>query len=359
MARTQPKNMIILYILKILQKHSDENHRLTQDEIKQILENEYDMKVERKTIKRNMKNLINYGYRDDANEIMYNVTERKVADKETGKRKIIKVLSDFGLIHDFTDSELRLIIESLLFSKHISKSNREELIKKLEGLASTYFNSRIDHIRTIPDNGHKNSNLFLNIEKLDEAISKSKQVSFNYNKYRLNNLKLQLEEQLNKGGSKREYIVNPYQIVAANGKYYLICNYDKYDNVSHYRLDRMTNIKVLNTQRKPMKEVKGLERGLDLPKHMAEHIYMFTGESHSVTLRFKKDFLNEFVDWFGTSNVRFFDEEGDEVSARVIVNRIAMKKWALQYGLHVRVLSPESLVDEIKEDIRSVVEKYK
>lgn len=38
---------------------------------------------------------------------------------------------------------------------------------------------------------------------------------------------------------------------------------------------------------KPMKKVKGLENGLNLPKHMAEHIYMFTGESAAVTFRAK------------------------------------------------------------------------
>lgn len=86
---------------------------------------------------------------------------------------------------------------------------------------------------------------------------------------------------------KRRYIINPYQIAAINGRYYLICNYDKYDNVANYRLDRITDIEILPVPVKPMKKVKGLENGLNLPKHMAEHIYMFTGESAAVTFRAK------------------------------------------------------------------------
>ena len=39
------------------------------------------------------------------------------------------------------------------------------------------------------------------------------------------------------------YIINPYQMVAVNDKYYLICNVDKYDNVAHFRVDRITDIK--------------------------------------------------------------------------------------------------------------------
>ena len=209
------------------------------------------------------------------------------------------------------------------------------------------------------DKGPKNKDLFLNIEILDEAINKSKQVSFNYNKYSLDkNSKLVLMPQLNKDGTTSEYIINPYQIVATNGRYYLICNNDIYEDVSHYRLDRITKIKILDENRKPMKEVKGLEDGLNLGQHMAEHIYMFTGKSHAVSLRFKKNILNEFVDWFGTDNIKLLEQTKDELTVRVIVNRIAMRKWALQYALHVRVLSPESLVEEIRNDINQARENY-
>ncbi|MCF3944945.1 WYL domain-containing protein [Oceanobacillus sp. HCA-5259] len=170
--------------------------------------------------------------------------------------------------------------------------------------------------------------------------------------------RLVLESQTDQDGVPRKYLINPYQLVAANGRYYLICNNDRYDNISHYRLDRITNIEKLKGKHKPMEEVKGLEQGLNLPKHMTEHIYMFTGESVSVRLRFNKYFINKFIDWFGTENITFSDQTEDEVTARVMVNRIAMKKWALQFSLHVRILSPQSLVDEIKRDIDQARKNY-
>ena len=58
----QPKKMLIMNILDILRKYTDENHRLSQKEIVDILKTEYDMTVERKTIKRNLMNLIEFGY---------------------------------------------------------------------------------------------------------------------------------------------------------------------------------------------------------------------------------------------------------------------------------------------------------
>ena len=41
----------------------------------------------------------------------------------------------------------------------------------------------------------------------------------------------------------------------------------------------------------------------------------------------------------------------DEVTVTVKVNPIAMKMWALKYSRHIKVIFPQSLVDEIKSDI--------
>ena len=151
---------------------------------------------------------------------------------------------------------------------------------------------------------------------------------------------------------EREYIINPYQIAATNGRYYLICNLDKYDDIGHYRLDRIKNIKILD---KPIKHLQDKE--LNLPKHMLEHIYMFTGISDSVTFRAKKYLINDIIDWFG-KDIDFFDETEDEVSVKVFVNLKAMRLFALQYALHLRVLSPMSLVDEIKGDLKDAIRNY-
>lgn len=43
----QPKKFLIIYILEILKKYTDENHRLSQKEIIDILKKDYDMTVKR------------------------------------------------------------------------------------------------------------------------------------------------------------------------------------------------------------------------------------------------------------------------------------------------------------------------
>lgn len=48
----------------------------------------------------------------------------------------------------------------------------------------------------------------------------------------------------------------------------------------------------------------------------------------------------------------------DEVTETVKVNPIAMKMWALKYSRHIRVIFPQSLVDEIKANIDFAKKNY-
>lgn len=348
MCAMQPKKLLIMNVLDIVKKYTDENHRLSQKDIVDILDNEYDMKVDRKTVKRSLMNLIEVGY-----NIEYSETLRMFKNKQ-GKEEESYILSDFYLNRDFSDGELRLLIDSLLFSSHIPYSQCEQLVEKLEGLSNIYFRSRVKHIRNLPENLPTNSELFLTIETLDEAIRKECQVSFTYNYYDIDK---KLHPRKNSEGEVREYIINPYQIVATNGRYYLVCNYDKYNDVSHYRLDRITNIRLLDTPVKPKRCVRGLENGLDLPKHLAEHLYMFAGESISVDFIAKRYIVNDVIDWFG-KDIAFSNPTDDEVTVTVKVNPTAMKMWALKYSRYIRIVSPQSLVDEIKEDIDLAKKNY-
>ena len=167
----QPKKLIIMNILDILKKYTDEDHRLSQKEIAEILETEYEMKVDRKAVKRNLMNLIEFGY-----EIEYSEAVRMVKNKK-GELEESVILSDFYLVRDFADAELRLLVDSLLFSKHIPYSQCKELIEKIEGLSNRYFRSKVRHIRNLPENMPQNKELFYTIDVLDEAISKGRQVA--------------------------------------------------------------------------------------------------------------------------------------------------------------------------------------
>lgn len=334
-----PKKMVTINILNILKKYSDENHRLTQQRIAELLKSEYLMEVDRKTVKRNLMNLL-----DIDDKICYNEDVRRGRDGED-----ITVYSDWYYQHDFDNSEIRLLIDSLLFSKHIPYSQCKQLIEKLYGLSNVYFSNRFKHIRSLPENQPENKELFYTIDTLDEAIDKNKKVLFTYNSYGT-------DKKLHPRKAEK-YLVNPYQMAATNGRYYLIGNVDKYDDIAHFRIDRITGIELTGNSRKPLKNVKGTERGLILPKHMAEHIYMFSGESVRVKMKAKKYMVSELIDWFG-KDIEFKEESEDHVTASVTANETAIRKWAVQYALHVQITSPPKLVDNIKHDIHEAMQNY-
>lgn len=339
-----PKKTLIITILDILKKYTDAEHRLSQKEIVEILEKDYEIKAERKSVKRNLMNLVDFGY-----DVKYSETARV---NERGEEETI--CTDWYLKRDFSDAELRMIIDGLLFSKSIPYKQCRSLIERITRLSNQYFKSRVKHIRNMPEDMPGNKELFRNIGLLDEAIEKKRKVRFIYNDFGMDG---KLHPRTDKNGSPRKYVINPYQMAATNGRYYLICNYEGHDNAAHYRIDRITGIELLEAPARPMRELQDFKNGPNLPKHMAEHIYMFAGPSGGVTFRAKKCVIGEIVDWFG-KGVRFSNESDDEITAFVTVNLEAMRCWAMQYARFVRIISPESLAEQLKNDIRGAAEKY-
>lgn len=341
---SQPRRMKLNFaILEILRRYTDEKHTLNQNDIVELLERDFDISVDRKSVKRNLTSLWEMGF-----PVEFQETRRMYPNKD-GQMEESFIQHDFWLAREFTDSELRLLIDGLLFSKHIPANQCKKLVEKLEGLSNRYFKSRASYITTLPESAPRNQELFHTIEMLDEAIASGKQVAFIYNSYGTDKKLHPRREE--------EYVVNPYQMVAANGRYYLICNYSEYDNLANYRIDRITKIRILDTPAKPIRQVKGMENGLYLPTHMAEHIYMFSGESVVVTFRMDKRILNDVMDWFGT-NVSFSDETEDAVTARVMVNWHAMVHWAHQYCRYITILTPTDMAQQLKTDLQEALARY-
>ena len=80
MYEAQPKKMLIINILEILRRYSDHNHRLSQKDILDMLWRDYAMKVDRKAIKRNIMNLLDFGY-----NIEYKEVKRAAKNTKTGE----------------------------------------------------------------------------------------------------------------------------------------------------------------------------------------------------------------------------------------------------------------------------------
>ena len=350
MAIGRPKKMMNMYILDILKHYTDAEHPMTQKEIQQKLESDYDMVVDRKAVKANLEDFIN----DDTYDIYCETKTRLTPNAKTGELEKSKVCTGFYYESKFTDSELRLLMDSVLFSKSIPSANKSEILDKLKDLSNKYFKFSAANIQSYESADREmNKELFYTIEILDEAIKNGLQVKFLYNEYGADK---KLHHRLNEDGEVREYIINPYYMVATGGKYYLICNYDKYDDIAHYRLDRISNIEILDTPRKAKNQVEGLV-GLDVARYMNEHIYMFTGKSVRAKFEAPKYLISDILDYF-RANVEFKELDEGNVIATVKANETDLRLWAKQYAGQIKITEPTELAQACKQDLLDAIKLY-
>lgn len=151
MYATANKKMLNMLILDILKEYSDEKHRLTQQEILRILKRDYGMECDRRSVKNNLEFLQELGY-EISMEKGYYLIER-----------------------EFEDSELRFLIDAVLFSKGISGGQAKDLIEKLKKQSNIYFKPSLLHISYLPEL-HKvdNKQLMYTIDRIDDAIESEK-----------------------------------------------------------------------------------------------------------------------------------------------------------------------------------------
>ena len=301
----QPKKVSLFNTLEILQKYSDENHRLSQKDIMDILRKEYDMVIDRKTVKRNLMELMDLGF-----EIEYIEKERNIKDK-MGEKSI--VYTDFYLVRDFTDSELRLIIDSILVSNHIPDKQRKDLVKKLSKLSNVYFKQINTEVKNVNIITSQNKEFFLNIEIIDEAILNGKKVEFSYNEYKINK---KLHAVINR------VIEKPSEIITFDGHYYMVCNSEQ---GCIYRIDKITNIKLIEH-----KDIISTNE-IDVCEHRVEN-FIFKDD--------KKIY------------VKF------SVLPKAVEKVVDAYHWSLLNGKYVKIISPSDLINEVRYTTEELSHSY-
>ena len=351
MTDMQPKKMIILDILNILRKHSDEDHRLSQQQIQNLIEKEYEMKVDRKTVRRNLSKLIEFGF-----PIKYRGCEYDSDDAITrnGKSGEETILTDWYYVHEFMNGELRLLIDNVLLTDGLSKNNRIDLIRRLEGLSSKYFHSEISKIDMDIYGQSINCQVISTLEDIGEAIANEKQLSFHYCTC---DTDCKLHEKLDDNGKPKQYIVNPYQIISRNGHSYLICNLTKYHDLTHFRIDRIKGSQVTATSLTPLRMLKGFETGIRLSEYVKEHPNLWSGDAVHITFQCKQYMMNDVVDSFGT-NLRIEKLPDDMIKVYVHASESSILHWAIQFADAIEVLSPNRLREQIAETLRNALKKY-
>ena len=338
------KKLYPLFILEVLKKHSNCEHPMKQKDILEWVEKEYGVKIERKSIRLNLEDLINAGFPVSADTVEHTDKQGNPYDTYT----------NIYYESDISDVEYRLLVDSVLFSQSIPAKDRDRLIENLSKQTSKYFT--MPSITSCELETRDANMLFLTLEVVGEAIKNKKQIRCHYDRFESDK---KLHHRTNPDGTPREYLLNPYDIVAKRGMYYLICNMDNRDSLAYYRLDRISDVEVLETPRKSMTRVEGLEHGLDLSRIMRGRNFMFTGKRVRAVFETSETLIGDVMDAFGSNAVSFVPKGDGIVTVTADVIDQDMKLWAIQYTPMVKVLKPESLAQEVCADLKAALDQYK
>lgn len=326
----EPKKLLIIRILEILTEYSDFDHKLRQGDIISLLRVQYGIECERKAVARNIEFLQQAGY-----DIVSDNSGSYLAEKK------------------FETGELRLLIDSVLSNRNVCKAHTKGLIDKLTNEGGKYFKSYAKHVVNLDDwQKDGNRDYFYNIELLCEAIESKVKVEFFTNSYGVDK-KLHCRRE-------NKLLVNPYQLFLKNGHYYLACNYDKYDNLVYCRIDRISSISLTQSPVKPLSDIKGYENGINLGRLNNTMPYLFEDEPtriEFVTANWSQGMIDNVIDWFGR-DVQITELDGGNNKFTLTASPRAMRFWILQFGKYVKVLSPFSLVEQIKDDINEMQKLY-
>lgn len=331
MENIEPKKLLILRILEILTEYSDAEHRLHQNDVINLLRIVYGIECERKAVARNVEYLVQAGY-----DIVNDKTGMYLAGKK------------------FETGELRLLIDSVLANRNISKRYTKELIDKLASEGGKYFKNYAKHVVNL-DDWRKNDGLdyFYNIELLCEAIKTKRQAEFFYDSY---DIDLQKHHR-----SAEKYCASCYQLLLKNGFYYAAVCFVNHDNLAFVRVDRLSDIVLTSQIARPFDSVHGGERGLNIGQLVNTLPYLYSDEPQHiefVTANGIQHMTDYVVDWFGR-DVQVTELPDGNLKFSLTAGPWAMKFWLMQFGKRVKVLSPQSLVDDVKAEIGQMAKLYK
>ena len=217
----------------------------------------------------------------------------------------------------------------------------------------------------------KNNSLLNNIQQLDDAISEQKQITMRYGIYTYDDSKL---DHLKLTDNGKEYNINPYALCWNNGSFYLICTNAGYDIPYHFRVDRILEVNVSDNKAEKCPDAlkpyfKGKEFLVD--QYTKTHPYMsIYGQPDIVNCTFEipSSALSILVDYFG-QDIRL-ELTGKETSDRngkmwpvlkATIENVeypCLKSFTIQHHQLFRVLSPERLINDLKEELTKSLQQY-
>lgn len=329
--KRNPRNnqkLKIMYLMKILLEDTDETHSITMQEIIDKLA-AYDVTAERKSLYTDFEQLRLYGL-----DVIGEQHDRNYYYK-IGNRQ-------------FELAELKLLVDSVQSAKFITTRKSNELIRKIEKMASRYEASKLQRqvivagrVKTM------NESIYYNVDYIHTAISENVKIKFKYFDWDVNKKMVPRHED-------KTYIVSPFSLLWDDENYYLVAFDDVDQKIKHYRVDKMMKLSLTEVPREGKKHFNGF----NVAEYAKKHFGMFDGEEASVSILCENRLAGVMIDRFG-KDVKMYkvDDEHFKVIVDVAVSRHFLG-WIIALGTGAKIIGPENVVDTMKDEVRRLMGQY-
>lgn len=328
MSSSKRKTMLIY---KYLSEYTDENHILSSTQLIDMLKKD-GIKCERKSVYDDIKML---------NEIGFNILRSKIPPK-----------GFFLASRQFELAEVRLLIDAVSSVGFITPNKTHELVKKLESLVSkNQAKELVSQVYVDSVVKCDNEEIYYTIDALHEAIVNKSKVKFTYKRRNI-------DKEHMKSYTEKKFTVSPYALIWKDDHYYLVCNNEKYDNLMNLRLDRIRKVENIDEPLRPVCEVSDYEDEFDVADYTSKMFNMFSGESMQVTLLCDIEIREEMMDRFGAKiPLKAVDANHFETTIDAAVSD-GLVSWIMNFGNKIKVKSPDSLAQSIKEKANEIFKLY-
>lgn len=309
---TKPR---ILYLLRILEQYTDEEHLLTTKQLIDKLQDEYGISAHRTTLTKDIAALQEFG----VDIVTVHSTQSKYF---IGSRK-------------FELPELKLLIDAVESSRFITAKKSESLIRKIHTLTSQGQVSKLRRNNYVVDRiKPDNEQIYYIVDTINDAINEGKQISFQY--YDYSGLKKKVLK--NKG---EIYKLSPYKLIWSGDYYYVIGYSEKKGKVINFRVDRIAAAPTILSE-----NAIPVPKDFDLENFTKEVFFMFSGDEVEVDLQCDNSLMKTMIDRFG-ENVKTlaYDMTSFRLITEVSVSPTFFG-WVFGFDGKVKILGPKNVKEQ-------------
>lgn len=327
------------------QKSADDNmnrtlaiyERLVSGEIINKARTATEFEVNEKTIQRDISDINDY-----FSEVLANTGEAKQIQYD---RKLKGYVLNVNTSEKLSNSEILAVCKIILESRAFVKSELSPILDKMIKccvpkenflhVANMISNEKYHYIE--PKHGIKITNLLWEISM---AIKEQRLIEIKHTRLTDTEVKTR--------------VIEPVGIMFSEYYFYLAAYIKdkKTDNPTIFRIDRIKDIKSLN-EHFNIQYSDRFEEG-EFRKRIQ---FMFSGELERIEFKYYGLSIEAILDRLPTAQIIKDDNGSYTVKAEVFGKGIKM--WLLSQGKNVELIKPQSLVDEIKDDLKTMLKFYR